>query len=66
MLSWLRTRPDMSQGPAVLLTGSAELEEVDAAYALGIASYLVKPVGFGDLQDVLRQLGRPWLRGMRR
>lgn len=49
-----------------MLTASAEFEEVDAAYALGIASYLVKPVGFGDLQDVLRQLGRPWLRGMRR
>lgn len=60
VLSWLRSHPLLGRVPVVMLTGSAELDQVDAAYELGIASYLVKPVGFGALQDVVRQLDLPW------
>lgn len=61
VLRWLREESAFSDVPVVMLTGSAELEEVDAAYRLGIASYLVKPVGFGALQDVVSRLGMPWM-----
>ena len=60
VLRWIRGTPRLASTPVVMLTGSAELEEVDEAYALGIASYLVKPVGFAALQDVLRQADLPW------
>lgn len=60
VLSWLRAAPATSQTPVVMLTGSAGLEDVDGAYALGVSSYLVKPVGFTALQDIIRQLGLPW------
>lgn len=61
VLGWLREESPFSDVPVVMLTGSAELDEVDAAYRLGIASYLVKPVGFGALQDVVARLGMPWM-----
>ena len=61
VLRWLREESRFPDLPVVMLTGSAELEEVDAAYQFGIASYLVKPVGFGALQDVIFRLGLPWM-----
>lgn len=47
VLRWVRGQESLADLPVLMLTGSAELDEVDAAYELGIASYLVKPVGFG-------------------
>lgn len=61
VLSWLRTNPELRATPVIILTSSAELEEVDRAYNLGIQSYLVKPVGFTALRDVLRELEAPWM-----
>ncbi len=60
VLRWLRGQEGLHGVPVVMLTGSAELDEVEQAYELGIASYLVKPVGYAALQDVIRQLGLPW------
>lgn len=60
VLRWARARPSLAGLPVVMLTGSAEITQVDAAYALGISSYLVKPVGFAGLQDVIHQLDLPW------
>lgn len=60
VLKWLRTESRLSAMPVVMLTASAELDEVNEAYELGIASYLVKPVGFSALLDVLRQTSMPW------
>jgi two-component system, response regulator len=61
VLRWLRARPDLVQVPVVMLTASATLDDIDEAYRLGIASYLVKPVGFAALQDVVRALTLPWV-----
>ena len=61
VLRWLRARPDLAQVPVVMLTASATLDDIDEAYRLGIASYLVKPVGFAALQDVVRALTLPWV-----
>ncbi|MDQ3756916.1 MAG: response regulator [Actinomycetota bacterium] len=44
----------------VVLTGSNELEDVDEAYALGAQSYLVKPVAFEGLGDIIHRVGLPW------
>lgn len=59
LLAWIRSEMG-DEVPVVMLTGSAQLDDVDSAFALGIASYLVKPVGFAALSDVLRQLRLPW------
>lgn len=61
LLEWLRAHAELRSTPVLMLTVSAELEEVDRAYALGISAYLVKPVGYAALEDVIRHLGGSWL-----
>lgn len=61
VLAWMRADQRLASVAVVMLTASSELAEIDQAYALGIASYLVKPVGFGAMQDVIRQLSLPWV-----
>ena len=46
--------------PVVMLTSSREEADVIASYDLGVNAYVVKPVGFGDFMDALRQLGAFW------
>ena len=54
VLSWLRGTPPISQTPVVVLSSSAESGDIQKAYALGVNSYLVKPVNFGDLLEIGR------------
>ena len=61
VLRWLRGVEAFAQVPVVMLTASATLEDIDEAYRLGILSYLVKPVGFAALKDVVRELNLPWV-----
>lgn len=60
VLRWLRIQCALPGTPVVILTGSAEMREVRECHELGVASYLVKPVGFGALNDVLRGLELRW------
>jgi two-component system, response regulator len=47
--------------PVVMLTSSSEKSDIDAAYALGANSYIVKPVDFQGFADAIRDLGVYWL-----
>jgi two-component system response regulator len=47
--------------PVVALTSSAEPEEVEALYALGVNSYIQKPVDFSRFVWAMKQLGLYWL-----
>ena len=60
LLRWLRRDEGFAAVPVVMLTASADLEEVELAHKLGATSYLVKPVGFAALRDQFRELDRPW------
>lgn len=60
VLTWMRGRPALASVPVVMLTANGDLDNVDDAYALGVSSYLVKPVGFSAIADVLRGLALPW------
>lgn len=60
VLRWLRERSTFRWIPVVMLTGSAEMSAVTESHELGVASYLVKPVGFGALSDVIRRLDLRW------
>lgn len=60
VLEWVRSNPPVADVPVVMLTGSAEMEEVSRCYELGVASYLVKPVGYAALKDVLGEIGLRW------
>ena len=57
----IRADPATLAIPVVALTSSAEPEEVEALYALGINSYIQKPVDFSRFVWAMKQLGLYWL-----
>jgi CheY-like chemotaxis protein len=62
VLAWLRAQPGgLGQIPTVVLTASDDEADIDAAFGAGATSYLVKPVGFDALLDVVRGLGLRWM-----
>ncbi len=61
VLEWLRAQPVLRRLPVVVLTSSGETPDIDRAYDLGANSYLVKPVGFEALLDMVKTLGLYWL-----
>ncbi len=46
--------------PIVVLTSSAEAQDVQESYKLGVNSYLVKPVAFSDFTSVVTHTGLYW------
>ena len=46
--------------PVVVLTSSAEEQDVVTSYKLGVNSYLVKPVEFSAFTSVITQTGLYW------
>ncbi len=61
VLAWMQGRPEIRDIPAVILTASEEASDIEQAFALGARSYLIKPVGFDALLDVVRSLGLFWI-----
>ncbi len=47
--------------PVVVLTASQEQRDVDACYALGVNSYVVKPMKFERFTAIVAALGNYWL-----
>lgn len=47
--------------PVVVLTSSKEDPDIDACYALGVNSYIVKPVEFDNFLKAVSDLGFYWL-----
>jgi CheY-like chemotaxis protein len=46
--------------PVVMLTSSREERDLVESYRLGINAYVVKPVGFEQFVDAVRQIGVFW------
>ena len=46
--------------PVVMLTSSREEQDLVASYELGVNSYVVKPVDFGEFMNAVRQIGVFW------
>jgi CheY-like chemotaxis protein len=47
--------------PVVVLTSSKEDPDIKKCYALGVNSYVVKPVAFDEFQKAISQMGLYWM-----
>ena len=61
VLAWLKEQPGLSRLPVVVFTSSREDSDIQRAYDLGVNSYLVKPVNFDALLEIVHMLGLYWL-----
>jgi CheY-like chemotaxis protein len=56
VLAWLRSDESFRRLPVVVLTSSNHDADIKRAYDLGARSYLVKPVGFEALVELVKTL----------
>ena len=61
VLAWVRDQPQLQAIPIVVLTSSRQSRDLQAAYALGANSYLVKPVAFDELLAMVEALRLYWI-----
>ncbi len=63
VLKWIRSHPELGELPVIVLSGSELQEDVRQAYGVGANSYLVKPIGFEALVNLVRNITSVWLGG---
>ncbi len=61
VLREMKADPRTRNIPVVILTSSKEEKDLVAGYALGVNSYIQKPVDFGQFQQTIREAGYYWL-----
>ncbi|OJH37232.1 response regulator [Cystobacter ferrugineus] len=60
ILSLLKADAHLRALPVIVFSNSKRVEDVDGAYELGANSYLFKPSGLEELQDVVSALQHFW------
>jgi len=61
VLGWLQRQPALVKIPVVILTASVRVEDRSEAEKLGAVGYRTKPVDFGQLVDMIRDVDARWL-----
>jgi len=61
VLRQARSRSVWKQVPFVVMTTSRDNSDIDAAYGLGVNSYIVKPVDFVAFTEVVKTIKMYWL-----
>ncbi len=59
-LKEIKSDPELRNIPVVVLTTSKADEDIFRTYDLGVNSFIIKPVTFDGLVDVVRMLGKYW------
>ena len=62
VLSILKADPERRRIPVVVMTTSNAEEDISKSYDLGVNSYIVKPVSFDGLMDVVQSLETYWFK----
>ena len=60
-LGEIKSDPDLRRIPIVVLTTSKAEEDILKSYDLGVNSFIVKPVSFEGLLEVVKALGKYWI-----
>jgi len=61
VLARLKADPRTRRIPVVMLTSSREDRDLAKCYALGVNSYIVKPVDFAQFSEAVREVGLYWV-----
>ena len=61
VLNWVRKHPELGKLPVVILSGSELQEDIRQAYSEGANSYLVKPIGFDALVNLVENISAGFL-----
>src|SRR5436190_4150625 len=61
VLQWIRAHPQLGQMPVVILSGSELQDDISQAYSTGANSYLVKPLGFDALVNLVKSINSLWM-----
>lgn len=65
VLQELKADADLRRIPVIMLTTSSRRADVDRAYELGAASYVVKPVELGRYIEIMTTLEAYWIQTVR-
>lgn len=60
VLRQVKSDQDLKLIPVVMLTSSREEADLVKSYRLGVNAYVVKPVGFQQFVDAIKQTGNFW------
>lgn len=61
VLARIRNNTYTKRVPAVMMSGSTQLEDIELAYDLGANGYLSKPSTFGQLNEIVGKLVGYWI-----
>jgi DNA-binding response OmpR family regulator len=61
VLRWARERSGLKRLPIIVLTSSSADRDVNMAYDLGANSYVVKPLTFDSLLDLVKAVDMYWV-----
>ena len=60
VLAWIRGQQNIKRTPVLIFTSSKHDQDINRAYELGANSYLVKPVGFDALLEMVKTVNHYW------
>jgi DNA-binding response OmpR family regulator len=60
VLAWIKSSPEFSELPVIMLSGSDQAEDRNGARKFGADDYCVKPSSFADLVVIVRGLQGRW------
>lgn len=61
VLEAIRSHPRTKNLVVIVMTSSAENQDLQACYALGVNSYIVKPLDFQQFVEVCQKVGFYWM-----
>src|SRR5262249_43769937 len=60
VLAQIRVDPRLQSIPVVMLTSSREEQDLVRSYRLGVNAYVVKPIGFQQFVEAVKEVGLFW------
>ena len=61
VLEFLKGNPQFAIVPTIVLTSSADLDDIKKSYMLGASSYHIKPQNHDELQKQLSVISQYWM-----